>query len=224
MNHIGPFTESQYTVLIGDVEDSRGLPDRAGAQRGLQQALRRLNEELEHELAAPLALTAGDEIQGLLNSPEVAVSIIVRLADELFPVRLIYGLGTGALATGISSHVAEIDGPAFHRARNALTAAGHTGSWLAAEGFGPELDRALSALFHLMSAIRSRWTGKQASYTAAARTMMQKDVAGQFGVSPSVISESLKSASFEAVMVGEEAARQLLSAFRSRQLAAANHP
>ena len=59
----------------------------------------------------------------------------------------------------------------------------------------------------------SRWTSRQAELARAAREASQKDVAADFGISPSVVSESLKAASFAAVRRGEEAARAMLREF-----------
>jgi hypothetical protein len=46
--------------------------------------------------------------------------------------------------------------------------------------------------------------------------MLRKDVAARFGVSPSVVSESLKAAAFDAVREGEEALVTMLSEFGSK--------
>lgn len=227
-----------YLALIGDVVGSRELEDRAGVQRRLRGLLEALNRELgapgEGEdplqgaadadgarrgkregppLAAPLAVTAGDEIQGLLLRPDAAVDVLVRLADGLHPVRIAWGLGAGKLETDLHGDVSLLDGPCFHRAREALERATKDGAWARAVGLDPAVDRGLSALFRLVGAVREGWTETQARYARAVRGRLQKEVAERFDVSPSVVSESLKAARFRELVEAEAAARALLARF-----------
>jgi hypothetical protein len=214
MKQFGKNAESTYAALIGDLVGSRSLSDRAGLQKRLQTRLRSLNRRLGcRSLAAPLAFTAGDEFQALLLRPEAAATIAVELANALHPVRITFGLGWGSLSTALGPDVGALDGPCFHRARAAQEKARAQGRWLVASGFGESIDSAVSALFFLMDVIRRGWTDKQAKYVLAARGQIQKDVAGRFGVSPSVISESLQAASFEPLRVGEGAVTTLLEEF-----------
>jgi hypothetical protein len=202
--------ESHYLALIGDVTGSRAVSDRAGLQRRMQQVIGALNRELSRSMAAPLALTAGDEIQALFREPGAAVQVITRMADELFPVRIRYGLGFGTLSTELGSRVALIDGPAFHRARHALEAATAGDTWVTAEGLGDTTDRAATAMFRLMDVVRSGWTERQAEFVRQSRGRMQKEAAADLQVSRSVVSEGLKAAGFKAVRDGEMAVAALL--------------
>ncbi len=206
----------QGAALIADVVESRDLADRAEFQRRLLDALSTVNADLgEDVLAAPLALTAGDEFQGFFRRPEGVVPAVVALADVLRPARLVYGLGWGALSTDPSPRVAEMDGPCFHRARQALEATRAVGGWVTASGFGAAADPTVTALFRLLDAVRSRWTDKQALYAREVRGRLQKQVAREHGVSPSVVSESLKAAAFDAVREGERALASFLAEFGS---------
>ncbi len=203
-----------FVALIGDIVDSKRIEDRAAFQRRLREALDDINRGLDpNVLAARLDLAAGDEIQGLFRRPEAVVPVVTRLADMLAPERLMVGIGRGNLTTDPSPRVSEMDGPCFHHAREALEAARKDDAWVGAKGFGEGADAVLGALFLLIHTLRSRWAEKQAQYARAARTMLRKDVAARFDVSPSVVSESLKSAAFDAVRVGEEALVRALSEF-----------
>lgn len=214
MARFGSSTEVRYGALIGDVVESRASPDRRDLQRQLLQGLEELNAHFEDALARPLGLTSGDEIQGLFREPAEAVTVVVALTEAILPERWVFGLGYGSLSTDLYDNVARIDGPCFHRAREALRRT-RAGGWLTALGFGEPEDGAVSSLFTLMDAVRGRWTEKQLGYVRAARWRPQKDVARDFGVTPSTVSESLKAASFAAVQEGERAARQLLARFGS---------
>ena len=202
-----------FVALIGDVVQSRRHEDRAHLQRDLNDALERANERSRRALAAPLTLTAGDEIQGLFNQPSAVVDVVVEIADAVSPARLVYGLGFGTLETDLGPDPALLDGPCFHLAREALAEARGQGSWLVSRGQGDPKDLVTSALFRLLGELRSRWTEIQAEHVAQARGRPQKEVAQRLGKAESTISESLKAAGFQAVLAGEEALRIVLDNF-----------
>ncbi|MCP5020345.1 MAG: hypothetical protein GY930_01090 [bacterium] len=217
--------EPLYLALIGDMVASRHLSDRKATQEKLLMAICDLNDKPElgsDALAAPLTLTAGDEVQALVRSPEAAVVLIQELTDRFggagkFPA-FVFGLGLGPLSTGPVHKSSEpppnpalLDGPCFHNARRALEAAQKQGQWVLCEGFDSRVGLALNAIFGLMGAIRSTWTGNQCLHTYHVRSYrFQKDWAGEFGVSPSVVSESLQAACFDEIKTGEIAAKSLL--------------
>ena len=212
MGEFGLESEVSYAALIGDVVGSRRSPDRRALQRRLRYGIEKVNTDLGGWLSSPLALYGGDEVQGLVARPEACVEIVVGLSEAIFPECLVFGLGYGTVSTELSPDVAEIDGPCFHRARSALEDV-RGEAWLKASGFGATTDMALTTLFGLMAAIRSRWTEKQQIYVRAARHKSQKSVAEELGVFPSTVSESLRASSFAAVREGEQAARVLLTQF-----------
>lgn len=221
MSQFGAEAESQFAALVGDVVSSRSSPDRSRLQQKLLQEIERLNRCFKVAFASPLALTSGDEVQALMAQPEAAVSVVVSLTEAIAPERLIFGLGYGELSTDIYPNVTQIDGPCFHAARSALQEK-DADPWLIARGFGQSEDDVLTSLFTLMKAVRSRWTEKQLGYVRAVRQKPQKEVAAEFDVSPSTVSESLKASSFTAVLEGEKAARQLLRDFGSQTESSTN--
>ncbi|MGH7482063.1 MAG: SatD family protein [Longimicrobiales bacterium] len=199
-----------FYAMIGDVVGSRELEDRAAVQRRLRDAVQALNGAVAASLAAPLKLTAGDELQALLTDPAAAVDIAVGIADALHPASVVWGLGRGELATELVSDVALLDGPCFHRARSAVEAAAARGAWLRQEGLEAPHGETLTALFDLAWAIRSSWTPTQLRYVRGARDSLQQEVAARFGVSKQAVSKSLDAARFSSVREGEDAARALL--------------
>lgn len=208
-------------ALIGDVVGSRELEDRAATQRILQASLAALNRPgneggCREAMAAALKLTAGDEVQVLLVDPAPAVDIIVRIGDDLHPVAIAWGLGAGTLSTDEDEDVAVLDGSCFHRARAAVEAAGRERAWVHAAGFAPPHQEALSGLFRLMGAIRSRWKPAQMRYIRGARDRLQQDVAEMHGVDESTVSKALQAARFRDVEAGETAARALLAWMKDR--------
>jgi hypothetical protein len=203
----------QPVVLMGDVVAHRAAPDWPQRLGVLHETVQRLATDDPHR--APLALSAGDQVVGFFAArPDRTVETVARLSEAIHPLRFVFGLGRGALTTRPDLDLPLLDGPCFHRARAALERAAKEGG-LIADGFGAPADTAISALFRLVDAIRLRWTETQLRYARAVRAgALRKDVAASFGVSPSVVTESLQAASWAAVRQGEAAAAELLAVFR----------
>jgi len=208
--------DSNLYALIGDVVGSRELDDRAEVQRTLAELLESLNHRFwgggdsEASLAAPIKLTAGDEMQALLRAPAPTVEIVVSIADALYPVEVVWGLGMGSISTDLVEDVALVDGPCFHHAREAVEDAADRGAWLQARGFPEPFSDSLSALFQLIGAVRSRWKPAQMRYIRSARDRAQTEVAQMHGVDESTVSKALQAARFRDVEAAEEATRRLL--------------
>lgn len=213
MSDFGEYGEPQYVALIGDVVSSRQIEDRAGLQHSLIAELEVMNAAWGDEIAAPLVLISGDEVQGLFSDPSAVVPIVVHIEEALWPVKLLYGVGRGRLATELSRETTRLDGRCFHLARGALESAQKRRRWLHANGLGTEADAMVGSAFDLMSAVRTRWTARQLEFVRAARTASQSEVASRFGVSPSVVSESLKAASYKTIVGAEKALSEFLSVF-----------
>ncbi len=211
MNEIGDRGPSKaYVALMGDVVGSREVEDRAGLQRRLVELLEELNHLHGEHLVAPLRLVRGDEFQGLLGHFRPVVPLLSAIEDGLHPVRVTFGVGLGGLSTDPGPDVGALDGPVFHRGREALEEARHQDVWARVQGFGPVVDAFLGSHLALMEAVRSRWTETQRRYARGARTALQREVAREFGVSESTVSKSLTAARFHVVIEGEEALARFL--------------
>jgi hypothetical protein len=234
-------TEFNYIALTGDIVASRASSDdvRTKVQTELTSLLRRLNERLgSSRTVAPLVQTAGDELQGLFRAPDTAIDVLREISDHMYGAHLgfeggggqllkkvAFGVGNGALSTTADTpyeerNVGRLDGPCFHNARDALETSKKERLWVTFRGFGPVADQVLGSLFELMGAIRSGWTPLQSLHTVLMRQReWQKQVAQELRVNPSVISESLKAANYEAIVRGEEAAKQLANLIVSYPIA-----
>jgi hypothetical protein len=199
-----------YAAFTGDLVDSRNLPDRARVQNDLRSVLDSLNTMWGERLTVPVRLTAGDEVQGLTRTPEILVDVMVGIADALFPVRVSWGMGLGPLSTDLVEDVSLLDGPCFHRAREAVEEARRSSRWLRVRGAEGSSGVAASALMNLVAALRSDWTDRQAEVVRTARGRLQIEVAEELEVHPSTISRTLAAAHYEAVLEGEAAARDIL--------------
>lgn len=189
---------------------SRRLQDRAAVQRTLRRVVGTLNDELEPALAAPLKVVAGDEVQGLFSRGEAVSDVVVRIADVLHPVSMVWGLGHGGLTTERAEDVSVMDGPCLHRARDAVEVAASEGRWVVVEGLPRPHGEVLTTLFGLVWALRSSWTDTQMKYIRGARHRKQTEVADRYGVTRQAVSKVLDAAGFRVVSEGEAAIRRYL--------------
>ena len=111
------FDQVRYAV-IGDLVASRDAPDRQVLHDTVRAALAQVNTEVE--ALEPLAVTVGDEFQGLYATlgDALAVTLRVRLAlGDVTDCRC--GVGRGA-TTRLQTGPVVQDGPAWWAAREAI--------------------------------------------------------------------------------------------------------
>jgi hypothetical protein len=207
------------TALIADVVGSRRLHParRAELQASLVGALDRLNASLGDALLARFLVTLGDELQGLLADPRVLPDVLweIEIAADGVPLR--WGIGHGPLTTPLRPEALGMDGPAFHRARDAIVLAEdqkRLGGVF--RGFDGQ-DAVLDGLGRLMHRVRAGMSSTQRSTVSLLRQgLPQNEVAAWRGVSPQAVSQAVAAAGWEAYREGEEAMRAALAAFDTR--------
>jgi hypothetical protein len=199
-----------YCALVADLVGSRTLIAREDVQRNLDSILRRLNRDQADILAAPLVFSRGDELQALFSSPARILEVVTAISESLFPTEVRFGIGYGTLSTQLRDDPNRLDGPCFHRAREALDKK----HWVRVSGFGPDGDPVINGLFALLQSVRARWTERQVTVIKSARlAKTRREVAESLQVSPSVVTESLQAAYFREVKEGEAALKEALTHF-----------
>ena len=195
-----------FVAVIGDIRGSRELADRSEAQREFKQVVNSLNEELpDSSIASQFTVTTGDEFQALLREATDAVEAVVSVSDRFHPAQLRFGIGVGALDTQLNpTQAIGMDGPCFHRAREAIEAAEDAGAWVRVDGWSSELVAHVNAMFDLVQCVREDWTDRQAQFARALKAEgTQKRVVERFDVSKSTVSESLSSGHVQEVREAE---------------------
>ncbi|HEY0946222.1 MAG TPA: SatD family protein [Opitutaceae bacterium] len=108
-------------AVIGDIVGSKEVARRDVFQRKLSAALEATGGE-GRALASPYTITLGDEFQAVYREAGPIFADIVDVLAEIHPVRARVAIGVGELSTRLNPKQAlGMDGPAFHRAREALT-------------------------------------------------------------------------------------------------------
>jgi hypothetical protein len=186
----------EYVCLTGDLVASRSSEDREALQCRLESALGDANARFSADLEVPLAVTLGDEWQGLFRSAGAALEADLLLRARLYPVEVRSGVGAGALSTPLRPTTARMDGECFHRSRQAVDAARRrripgvvllTGDLL--------LDTGANAICALLAALSAGWTEKQFRSVLAYREAgTEQAAAGALGVSQPTLHQSLEGA------------------------------
>lgn len=211
MNEAG--TDSSYVALIGDIRGSRDVDDRQEVQTEFKRVVDALNEQVASSaIASPFTVTTGDEFQVLLTDASAAVDAAVAASDRFHPARLRFGIGRGGLDTELNpTQAIGMDGPCFHRARDAIDSAREDGAWLRVAGWSDGLEAHVNAMFDLVQGVREDWTDRQAEFALAlAEAGTQNRVADRYDVSKSTVSESLSAGHVKAVRAAERSLATVL--------------
>ena len=200
---------TSYIALIGDAVASRRLARaaRSRLQRGLRDGLQEVNRRWRRVIAARFAVTLGDQFQGLLTGPEALWEITHWLRVAVPEVDWVMAAGRGPIHTPLARVAPEVDGPCFHRAREALEAARRRRLLLTFGGVG----RGLEGFAEYYSALYWGWTPRQRRTASVLRLMAPADAAAQLGVGRSAVSHLSRRMAWRLVAAGDDAFRQRLS-------------
>jgi hypothetical protein len=174
--------EVTVIVITADQIDSRRNADEAGP------TIEMINTRWRGDLALLAERTAGDEIQLVMSTTSVALSIALELTrSEQWSV----GIGVGTVREPLGTHARESTGPAFIAARTAVDRAKKslTHCAVAAEPQHP-LAADASALLDLLLIIRGRRSPEGWElYDLLQSGLSQRDSAATLGISPQSVSQ-----------------------------------
>jgi hypothetical protein len=211
-NSTGSDIVINYGVIIGDVVKSRKLQDRRGVQKQLEDALSAVNQKFAVQVASRFLITLGDEFQGVLAQVGSLWDVVVRLGHLMHSVDIAFGLGVGPIITEIKEVALGMDGPAFHRARDALGEVKGRGS-VAIKTGDENLDVMLGSTMRLLWVVRSEWTERQAETVELVQLLgSQTKAASKMDVSLPTVSKAIKTAHLHELEEVEGWLRQCLEA------------
>jgi len=195
----------KVTILTADVVDSRRQDD---LRKFLVERLARITHPL---LETAFTVSRGDEIQGVCRGALEAPELARWLRYHCRPLILRLGIGLGAPPAEKSVSSWDMSGEAFFRARDALERlkAGKSPRTLVVSG-DKQVDAMANALFELMDATASRWTGGQWEAVAAYEREGTYEAAGALlGIALQNVEKRCRAARWPAVRTGETALRKL---------------
>ncbi|WP_157721901.1 SatD family protein [Tumebacillus avium] len=109
-----------YCAMIFDIQGSKKLSNRSEVQFELIDTINDFNNKHKDFLVSDFNISVGDEWQGLLKDKKY-YPIVQNFFAEKLSVPFYTGVGVGPLTVFSSSlPVNQLDGPCFHKAREAL--------------------------------------------------------------------------------------------------------
>lgn len=114
-----------YAVIIGDIINSKKIPNRQEAQKELQSVLNEINSKYNEAISSKFTITRGDEFQCLIK--EDSIHLIPEIIDRIsfqftYPVR--FGIALGTIESEINpKQCIGMFGQAFTLAELAIEAA-----------------------------------------------------------------------------------------------------
>ena len=157
--------------MIFDLVASRKMhqEQRIRTQMELRNLLKILNEAFKDTILSRFIITLGDEFQGALKNTIKFYDIFSFVENEL-SVNFRCGIGTGEFWSSRYGNmlnplrVVELDGPAFHRARNALEHGKKNDLKITINTGNNDFDNNFNTISSLIYVIKNHWTDRQKSW------------------------------------------------------------
>ncbi|WP_043583033.1 SatD family protein [Geminisphaera colitermitum] len=147
-----------YIVVIGDVIQSRAIQSRGTFQERLKGVLKEEARVSKKLLASPHTLTLGDEFQAVYQRAEGLFAGLFRIKARCHPVRIRFSIAWGEITTAINRKQAlEMDGPAFHLAREGMELLKRSGGGVGLAGELPGGSDLRSALVDILAGVMDDW-------------------------------------------------------------------
>ncbi|UUX34438.1 SatD family protein [Fundicoccus culcitae] len=215
--------EKNYIVIMGDLVSSKQMLERGKVQNDLRHVLKHINQQYQSTIVADFMISLGDEFQGVIATPDSIFKIILEIENTLEPVKIRFGVGIGTITTDIyTNHSIEMDGSAYHRARQMLVAlkeregqyaSPHTNIMLKTAGSNQAIDDLINSLLAANYAIKSRWTNRQKEVIQAylSQKENQYQTAEYLQIAQPNVSKSLANAKFYTYHAGNKAITDYLT-------------
>jgi hypothetical protein len=190
-------------VVTIDQRRSRGNHARASS------LVFELNRHLTRSSSAEFEVTVGDELQGVLDTPDELVRV-VRLACAMGDWWI--GIGVGGIDR-VAATPRQSTGPAFFDARQAVTRAKKSRWGSAAEPYGrPEVRSLDEALALWVTVLRTRTSKGWAAVRLRYDGLSEPEIATRLAVTQQAVHERLRAAFFPEDEVGASLITRLTAA------------
>lgn len=214
MNNMPTKSQAIHAAVLFDQVGSRNSSDRDAELSAIRRQIRVINDELSDILIVPISMSRGDELQALVRDPVAAWRIVETFDTESRGRAFRFTIGVGEVTTRYTDSTWEMDGPCFHRARDAMQHARKSKRWVTFRGFDGRRDGILDGAARMLQLIRSGWTERQReAYSCRRRSNLQITAAKSMGLDQSTLSKILKAAHYKEYIEMESAMMDLLDLF-----------
>lgn len=200
-------------VITADVIGSKKLFSEGYSKDSFNESAYRFNHAMSRCLLTRFTISRGDEIQGVILNPEDIPEVTRNLRYFFLPAKLRIGIGIGTVDEPVVYENSwEMDGQAFHRAREALDAVKdiRVSCTRIVSGYS-DTDSTADVIFLLIDAIESKWTLPQWEAVYSYETCGTYRAAGEMlGVAAQNVAKRCKAAMWNSVKEGERHISRIL--------------
>lgn len=209
----------RVVAVSADLQSSRQVEGRGALAHLIETTLETMNRVFREDWIAGLQTTRGiDEVSGVLACRRHVFDIVAAVNVALWPHRFRFAVTDGTLDV-VGSSASDMDGPAFHRAADALQRAHEGGLPLAIEfeKTPPAQARLAEAAADLHHGLMTGWTDKVAEVARmlhrppGSERRTQTAIGVELGKTQQAVSDLVRKGSLESLERSERALRAWLA-------------
>ena len=207
----------RFVAVIGDVISSAKIENLEDTLNRLNNTLDQVNAEFADDIYAPLTLTRGDEVSGVLTGIENAYRIVDTILEAVHPNLIRFAIVYGPLEMTIESRDAErISGTAFRQAAEILYSQ-KPENLITLQINNSLVDRLISSHMNLTFFLKRQWTRRQLEVIALYKNLgSQKEVAERLKIAQPTVSRTLKTANYDEISEAEQTINEALKEYQKQ--------
>ncbi|SDM72898.1 SatD family (SatD) [Halogranum gelatinilyticum] len=190
--------DTRYVVLV-DVVDSREIPNRERFEEQLEDALGFVNQTESENVSTPFTQMKGiDEFGCVLRKLSPIPDIIPEVLNRIYPAYARFAVASGEIDIGTGREtVAQMDGPAFHRASELLESVEATDLYVDVKT-NQKTDALVANALNLLLLEREHLTSRQVETILAYEKHGTQSKAGaELGLRQQAVSDTLHRANYK---------------------------
>jgi len=206
-----------FVAVIGDVISSAKIENLENLLNRLNKTLGQVNADFANDIHAPLTLTRGDEVSGVLTRIENTYRIVDAILEAVHPNLIRFAIVYGPLEMTIESRDAErISGTAFRQAAEILYSQ-KPENLITLQIKNSLIDRLLSSHMNFIFFLKRQWTKRQLEViTLYKKFGRQKEVAKRLKIRQPTVSRILKTANYDEVSKAEQTINEALKEYQKQ--------
>lgn len=186
-------------VVLADTVDSRKIQDREAFESRLKNAFDYVNDAERESISTPFTQMKGiDEFGCVLTRVSPIADIMSDILNRIHPSRARFALASGEIDVGAEREtVAQMDGPAFHRASALLDEVERSELYVDIDT-DQETDSLVTNTLNLLLLEREHLTDRQVEVILAyERCGTQSDAGEELGLGQQAVSNALRRANYK---------------------------
>lgn len=203
-------------VLLGDVISSSPIRNREDVQNKLVRTCEKINTTYAKDIYAKFKILKGaDEIGGVLLTIANNYNIITTISEHLYPNLIRFVLVFDYVDTALRTRdVAKMDGPAFHKASDLMTALKKSKLMFDMCVGDKVIDACIVGQINLILLLKKNWSARQRDIVEKyKKAKNQYEVAQKLGITQQAVSKTLNRLMWKEINIIEKKLNTILSEY-----------